>query len=81
MVSLRRDPRHQNLKVLHEEEIDRRAFPAWKMACLSPRAEEVSTWAGLEGATSIESVLATLRENPDRVPRILTGLVEALAKQ
>ena len=81
MVSLRRDPRHRNLKVLHEEEIDRRVFPTWKMACLSPRAEEVSAWAGLEGATSIESVLATLRENPDRVPRILTGLVEALAKQ
>lgn len=79
MESIGRDPRHRNLKVFHEEEIDRRAFPTWRMAYLSPRAEDVSAWAGLDGATSIESVLATVLSDPDRVPRVLTGLVEALA--
>ncbi len=78
MVSIQRDPRHRNIKVFHEEEIDRRAFPAWRMAYLSPRAEEVSAWVGLEGAASIESVLATLRSDPHRVPKVLVGLVETL---
>jgi hypothetical protein len=81
MESIRRDPRHRDIKVFHEEEVDRRAFPTWRMAYLSPRAADVSAWAGLEGATSIESVLATLRGDPDRVPRVLTGLVEALASR
>jgi hypothetical protein len=79
MTSIRRDPRHRNIKVFHEEEIDRRAFPAWRMAYLSPRAEEVSAWAGLEGAASLESVLATLRSDPDRVPKVVVGLVEAVS--
>ena len=79
MVSIRRDPRHRDIKVFHEEEVDRRTFPTWRMAYLSPQAADVSAWVGLEGATSIESVLATLRGDPDRVPRVLTGLVEALA--
>ena len=81
MVSIRRDPRHRDLKVFHEEEIDQRVFPTWRMAYLSPRAEDVSAWAGLEGAASVESVLATLRSDPDRVPRVLVGLVEALSSR
>jgi hypothetical protein len=79
MGSIRCDPRHHDIKVFHEEEIDRRAFPTWRMAYLSPRAEDVSAWAGLEGTASVESVLATLRSDPNRVPRVLVGLVEALA--
>jgi hypothetical protein len=79
MDRIRRDPRHHDLKVILEEETAGRVFPTWRMACLSPKPEEVSTWAGLEGATSIESVLATLRSDPERVPRVLTGIVEALA--
>lgn len=78
MTSIRRDPRHRNIKVFHEEEIDRRAFPAWRMAYLSPRAEEVSAWIGLKGAASLEEVLATLRSDPHRVPRVLVSLVESL---
>jgi hypothetical protein len=81
MQSIRRDPRHKDIKVFHEEEIDRRAFASWRMAYLSPRAEEVAAWAGLEGAGSIEGVLATLRTAPDRVPQVLLGLVEVLASR
>jgi len=81
MESIRRDPRHRDIKIFHEEEIDRRAFPTWRMAYLSPRAEDVSAWAGLEGAASVESVLATLRSDPDRVPHVLVRLVEALASR
>jgi len=79
MERIRLDPRHRDVKVFHEEETDHRVFPTWRMAYLSPRAEDVSAWAGLEGSTSIESVLATVRKDPERVPRVLTGLVEALA--
>lgn len=81
MASLRRDPRHRNVTVIHEEETGGCIFPTWRMAYLSPRADEVAAWAGLDGATSIESVLETLRRDPDRVPRALTGLVEALASR
>jgi hypothetical protein len=81
MQSIRRDPRHKDIKVFHEEEIDRRAFASWRMAYLSPRTEEVAAWAGLEGAGSIEGVLATLRTAPDRVPKVLLGLVEVLASR
>jgi hypothetical protein len=81
MQSIRRDPRHKDIKVFHEEEIDRRAFASWRMAYLSPRAEEVAAWAGLEGAGSIEGVLTTLRTAPDRVPQVLLGLVEVLASR
>jgi len=35
----------------------------------------------LEGATSVESVLSTLRSDPNRVPAVLTGIVEALASR
>ena len=81
MASIRRDPRHRDIKVFHEEETASRAFPTWRMAYLSPRAEDVSAWAGLEGATSIESVLGSLRGDPDRVPLMLVRLVEALASK
>jgi len=81
MASLRRDPRHRDIKVILEEEVETGAFPTWRMAYLSPRAEVVAAWAGLEGATSIESVLATLRSDPNRVPAVLTGIVEALASR
>ena len=81
MESIRRDPRHKDIKVFHEEEIEHRAFPTWRMAYLSPRSGDVSAWAGLEGATSVESVLATLRGDPNRVPRMLVRLVEALASK
>jgi hypothetical protein len=81
MENIQRDPRHRDIKVIHEEEIDRRAFPTWRMAHLSPRAEDVSAWAGLEGAASVENVLATLRSDPERIPRVLVGLVESLASR
>jgi hypothetical protein len=81
MDRIRRDPRHRDVTVILEEETDARIFPTWRMACVNPRPEEVAAWTGLEGATSIEGVLETLRRDPASVPRVLTGLVEALASR
>jgi len=80
MVSIARDSRHHSLKIFYEAEVEKRAFESWSMAYLSPTAEELSNWTGLEGAETIDNLLAHLYREPDRVPRILISLVEALAE-
>ena len=79
MASIARDSRHHSVKVFHEAEVSARAFESWRMAYLSPTAQEVSNWAGLPAATTIEELLANANDNPDRVPRILVNVLEALA--
>jgi hypothetical protein len=79
MSRIRVDPRHSGVKVFHEEEVDARAFESWSMAYLSPSAEEVSRWAELDGATTMDEVLASL-ERPNRLPRMLRNILEAIAR-
>jgi hypothetical protein len=81
MVSIARDSRHHSVKIFYEAEVEKRAFESWNMAYLSPTAEEITNWAGLEGAVTIDDLLAHLHRDPDRVPRILVSLVETLAEQ
>ena len=79
MERIRRDERHRNLKVFHEETLAQRTFGAWRMAFVSPRAEEMATWAGLDGTTTVEETLATLRGDPGRLPRVVFHLLEAVS--
>ncbi|MEO7500984.1 MAG: BLUF domain-containing protein [Casimicrobiaceae bacterium] len=78
MASIASDSRHQFVKVVYEAEVDVRAFQSWSMAYLSPTAQEMSTWAGLPAATTVEEVLAVVSRDPERVPRILVHVLEAL---
>ena len=80
MKSIASDSRHHSVKVVYEAEVDARAFESWRMAYLSPTAEEMSTWAGLTGTATVENLLADVNRDPQRVPRILVNVLKALAK-
>jgi len=79
MERIERDPRHHGVKVFYEEEVPERAFPSWSMAYLSPSAEEVAKWAGLDGATTIGDVLASIEKNPGRLPKMVVNILKTLA--
>jgi len=77
--SIREDTRHDSFKVFYRAEVPARAFSSWRMAYLSPDAEEMSRWAGLEGTETLAELLANVHGDSQRVPRILVSIVEALA--
>jgi hypothetical protein len=79
--SIRNDSRHNSMKVFHTAEIAERSFSDWRMAYLSPDVEDMSRWAGLEGAGTIDELLALVRADAQRVPRILISIVKAIAAQ
>ncbi len=81
MERIERDPRHRGVKVFYEQDVDERAFASWSMAYLSPSAEEVSRWAGLEGATTIGDVLASAESNSGRLPGMVVNILKAIAAQ
>lgn len=80
MQSIARDSRHERVKVFHEREADAPAFGSWKMAYLSPSAEDMAQWAGLEGAGTIGALLEHVHRDANHVPAILVSIVEALAE-
>ena len=49
------------------------------MAYLTPSAEQVSAWAGLDAGVTIEAPLADMHSNQQLLPRVLISIVEALA--
>ena len=50
---------------------------AWRIC--APDVADMSRWVGLEGARSIEDLLADLHRDAQRVPRILVSIVKAIA--
>jgi hypothetical protein len=80
MANIARDSRHQSVKVFYEAQVDVRAFESWSMAYLAPTAQEMSTWAGLPATATVEEVLADVNRDPDRVPRILVNVLNALVR-
>ncbi len=80
MARIERDPRHHDIKVFSEQEVDERAFTSWSMAYLGPGAGDVAKWAELEGATTIAGVLASIESNPGRLPGMIVNILKALAK-
>lgn len=79
MEKIGQDSRHRKVKVFHEEETERRTFGSWRMAFVSPSAADMAEWAGLDGATTVEETLETLRNDPGRIPRVVFGLLEAVS--
>lgn len=80
MASIAVDSRHHSVKVFHEAEVDARAFESWRMAYLSPTAEQMSAWAGLPGATTLDELLRDLDRDRQRAPQILLNMLKALAQ-
>lgn len=79
MENIERDTRHHSVKIFFEADVEARAFESFRMAYLTPSTEEMSDWAGLEGTATIDSILAHVHQDMDRMPRILVSIVEALA--
>ena len=80
MANIASDTRHQSVKVFYEAQVDVRAFESWSMAYLGPTPQEMSTWAGLPATATVEEVLAHVNRDPDRVPRILINVLNALVR-
>ena len=78
-AKIERDPRHHGVKVFHSQEAGERAFTSWNMAYLSPDTKELSSWAGLDGATTIEDIMSRLESEPDRLPRVLVNILRMIA--
>lgn len=80
MANIASDTRHQSVKVFYEAQVDVRAFESWSMAYLAPTAQEMSTWAGLPAATTVEEILADVNRDPNRVPRALIAALKVLLR-
>jgi len=80
MAYIASDSRHQSVRVFYEAEVDVRAFESWSMAYLAPTAQEMSAWAGLPAAATVKEVLSEVNRVPDRVPRLLINVLNALAR-
>ena len=74
------DSRHKDMKVLHTKNIEQRTFPSWQMAYASASPKELATWAGLRNTTTLETVLATLGREPNRLPSVLLKLLQTIPK-
>jgi Sensors of blue-light using FAD len=78
MSSIAADSRHRTVKVFHEAEIGERTFGNWRMAYLNANAEQLSTWLGLPGTATIESVLNDIDRDHDRASQFARGILRAL---
>ncbi|MBK7236094.1 MAG: BLUF domain-containing protein [Sterolibacteriaceae bacterium] len=80
MTSIASDSRHRSVKVFYEGVVDAPAFDSWRMAYLSPTAEQMSAWAGLPGTATLETLLDDIDRDPRRAPTILVNVLKALAQ-
>ena len=79
MRSLASDSRHTDLKVFHEAEVAEPTFASWRMAYVSPTPQQMAAWAGLEGAATIEAILAEIHRKPQAGSRVAENVLRALA--
>ena len=80
MSNIARDTTHRSVKVFYEAEVSVRAFESWNMAYLAPTPQQLSTWAGLPAAATVDDLLANVNRDPDRVPRIVKSVLNALVE-
>ena len=81
MQTISSDPRHSNVKVFREKEVEQRTFASWRMAYVTPSPKELATWAGLDGAATLEATLDMLHSDPNRVSGLVTKLLEAIQEK
>ena len=75
------DARHRDMKIVRREAIPKRDFDEWRMAYLTPNEADLARWTGLEGATDIAAMVEHVRHSGAALPRVLMGIVDALAEQ
>ena len=80
MASISSDTRHHSVKIIYEAAVEARAFESWRMAYLSPTADQMSQWAGFPGTATVQDLLAEINRSPQRVPKILVNILNVLAK-
>lgn len=78
MKKISSDPRHSNVKVLREADIEQRTFSSWRMAYVTPSVKELATWAGLKSTTTLETTLEMLHSDPNHVNGLIAKLLEAM---
>ncbi len=78
MASIASDSRHRSVTICYEAEVDAPAFESWRMAYLAPTSQQLSAWAGLPGAATVNELMADLQRDPSRVPRVLVNVLDAL---
>lgn len=78
MKKISSDPRHSNVKVLREADIEQRTFSSWRMAYVTPSVKELATWTGLKSTTTLETTLEMLHSDPNHVNGLIAKLLEAM---
>lgn len=78
MKKISSDPRHSNVKVFQEADVEQRTFSSWRMAYVTPSVKELATWAGLRSTTTLESTLEMLHSDPNHVSDLMAKLLEAI---
>jgi hypothetical protein len=78
---IRQDSRHSAMKIFQQSAITERSFQVWRMAYLAPDLDQMSRWAGLDGAGTVDELLEVVHRDTSRVPKILVSVVEALASR
>jgi len=78
MKKISSDPRHSNVKVFREADVEQRTFPSWRMAYVTPSIKELATWAGLRSTTTLETTLETLHSDPNHVDGLMTRILETI---
>lgn len=79
MDNITRDTRHSSVTVFHEAAVDQPLFSDWRMAYLSATPQQLAVWAGLAGTTTLDDILADVRDRPGRAAHVATGILEVLA--
>ncbi len=80
MTRISLDPRHEDVRILHEGVIESRSFPNWLMAYVTSNQKELANWAGLRSTASLNEVLDELHGSPSRQADLLRHVIEASAQ-
>lgn len=79
MASIASDTRHDTVTVFHEAEVEAPTFGTWRMAYVSATPQDMSAWAGLPGAATVDALLQDIGRDPQRVPQILASILRHIA--
>ena len=79
MSNIAADSRHTDVRVFHQGEVDHRVFGTWRMAYVDGTPAQLSTWAGLEGTTTVDAILAELGRDSTRASSVARGILGAIA--
>ncbi len=80
MTGISLDPRHEEIRILHEGVIESRSFPNWLMAYLTSSQKELADWAGLRSTATLDEVLNELQASSGSQADLLRHFMEAIAQ-